>query len=114
VRRPLDLFKETGYILNGSSQRFAAATRGAKAPLNLLGKAMSKQRVIAYIDGFNLFYSSLKGTGYKWLDIASLCESMLMPDQELVSVKYFSALVGSSSSRVIKKPRDWYCVSPFH
>ena len=56
---------------------------------------MSKQCVIAYIDGFNLFYSSLKGTKYKWLNLVSLCESMLKPDQELVSVKYFSALVGS-------------------
>jgi len=56
---------------------------------------MPKQRVIAYIDGFNLFYSSLKGTGFKWLDLVSLCESMLTPEQELVSVKYFSALVGS-------------------
>jgi len=56
---------------------------------------MPKQRVIAYIDGFNLFYSSLKGTNYKWLDLVSLCESMLRSDQELVSVKYFSALVGS-------------------
>jgi hypothetical protein len=56
---------------------------------------MPKQRVIAYIDGFNLFYSSLKGTGFKWLDLVSLCESMLKPEQELVSIKYFSALVGS-------------------
>lgn len=56
---------------------------------------MPKQRVIAYVDGFNLFYSSLKGTNYKWLDLVSLCKSMLKPEQELVSVKYFSALVGS-------------------
>jgi len=56
---------------------------------------MPKQRVIAYVDGFNLFYSSLKGTCFKWLDLASLCEFMLRPEQELVSVKYFSALVGS-------------------
>ena len=56
---------------------------------------MQKQRVIAYIDGFNLFYSSLKGTKYKWLDLVSLCESMLKSNQEFVFVKYFSALVGS-------------------
>jgi len=56
---------------------------------------MPKQRVIAYIDGFNLFYSSLKGTSFKWLDLVSLCEFMLKPEQELISVKYFSALVGS-------------------
>ena len=56
---------------------------------------MPKQRVIAYIDGFNLFYSCLKGTKNKWLDLWSLCESLLLPDQELIEIHYFSALVGS-------------------
>ena len=26
------------------------------------------KRVIAYIDGYNLYYGLLKGTPYKWLD----------------------------------------------
>ena len=57
---------------------------------------MVKQRVIAYVDGFNLFYSSLKGTKFKWLDLVSLCKSMLNPDsQELVEVNYFSAYISS-------------------
>jgi hypothetical protein len=56
---------------------------------------MSKQRVIAYIDGFNLFYGSLKGTNNKWLDLWSLCESLLNHNQGLVAVKYFSARVGA-------------------
>lgn len=57
---------------------------------------MQKKRVIAYIDGFNLFYSCLKGTCFKWLDLVKLCESYLKPDQELVAVKYYSALVNST------------------
>ncbi len=56
---------------------------------------MKKQRVIAYIDGFNLFYSCLKGTNNKWLDLWSLCESLLLPNQELIEIRYFSAPVGS-------------------
>jgi uncharacterized LabA/DUF88 family protein len=56
---------------------------------------MAKQKVIAYIDGFNLFYSLLKGTKNKWLDLVSMCESLLLPNQKLIAVKYFSALVGS-------------------
>lgn len=56
---------------------------------------MHKQRVIAYIDGFNLFYSCLKGTNNKWLDLWSLCESLLLPNQELIEIRYFSAPVGS-------------------
>ena len=57
---------------------------------------MNKQRVIAYIDGFNLFYSLLKGSKYKWLDIASMCETLLQPNQELIAIKYFSARIGSA------------------
>lgn len=56
---------------------------------------MKKQRVIAYIDGFNLFYSCLKGTSNKWLNLWSLCESLLLPNQELIEIRYFSAPVGS-------------------
>ena len=59
---------------------------------------MTKQRVIAYIDGFNLYYSSLKGTKYKWLDIWSMCQSLLSPNQELKAVKYFSAQIGAEFS----------------
>ena len=54
-----------------------------------------KQRVIAYIDGFNLFYSSLKGTKNKWLDLWSLCSSLLRDDQELIEIKYFTSRVNS-------------------
>ena len=59
---------------------------------------LKKQKVIAYIDGFNLFYSSLKGTKYKWLDIWSMCSALLLPNQKLVAVKYFSAQIGAAYS----------------
>ena len=52
-----------------------------------------KRRVIAYIDGFNLYYCSLKKTRNKWLDLVKMCESMLQPDDELVAVKYFTAQI---------------------
>lgn len=55
-------------------------------------------KVIAYIDGFNLFYCSLKGTPYKWLDLYSLAQSMLQPDDELIAVKYFTAKIKSNKN----------------
>ena len=58
---------------------------------------MEKQKVIAYIDGFNLFYSSLKGTSNKWLDLVSMCKALLRPNQELIAVKYYSAQISSGS-----------------
>ena len=55
---------------------------------------MTKQRrVIAYIDGFNLFYSSLKGTENKWLDLEKLVSAMLKPNDVLVGIRYFTAKV---------------------
>jgi len=69
-------------------------------------KPEQKQRVIAYIDGFNLFYSSLKGTKFKWLDVWSLCSSFLRPNQELVKVKYFSAHIGAVCSNPDKPFRQ--------
>jgi len=49
-------------------------------------------KAIAYIDGFNLYYGAVKGTGYKWLDIAAMCK-LLLPNDEIVRIKYFTALV---------------------
>ena len=45
-----------------------------------------------YIDGFNLFYGSLKGTPYRWLDIAALCKNIL-PNNDINRIRYFTALV---------------------
>jgi len=67
---------------------------------------VAKQRVIAYIDGFNLYYSSLKGTKYKWLDIWSMCSALLQPNQELMAIKYFSAQIGAACSNPDKPFRQ--------
>lgn len=52
-----------------------------------------------YVDGFNLFYGSLKGTPYRWLDLHRLADLML-PDQDVVAVKYFTAIVDSPTGSV--------------
>ena len=53
------------------------------------------ERVAAYIDGFNLYYGvkAAFGRKYLWLDVEALCGSVLLPDQTLVAVKYFTARV---------------------
>ena len=51
---------------------------------------MNKQKVIVYVDGFNLYYGlkkNLKWRRYYWLDVVCFFEM----NQELVCVKYFSA-----------------------
>ena len=49
------------------------------------------KRVIAYIDGYNLYYGLLKGTPYKWLDLVAFVKWFLRPDQQVVGIKYFTA-----------------------
>ncbi len=51
-------------------------------------------KTIAYIDGYNLYYSRLSNGPYKWLDFIVLFENLLReqsPDDELVQIKYFTA-----------------------
>jgi uncharacterized LabA/DUF88 family protein len=57
-------------------------------------------RVIAYIDGYNLYYG-LRDRGWKrfyWLDLQKLAEQYLRSDEELSETKYFTTIV--------KKPDD--------
>ena len=56
---------------------------------------MAASRVIAYIDGFNL-YHGLRDAGLKdsrWLDLHGMCMSLLQPDEQLELVRYFTSWV---------------------
>ncbi len=55
-------------------------------------------RINVYVDGFNLYYGSLKGTPYKWLDLSKLCAA-LFPGEQIGRIRYFTAIVDAS-------PRD--------
>lgn len=46
-----------------------------------------------YIDGFNLYYGCLKGSEYKWLDLKLLCQNLLSQENEIIKIKYFTALI---------------------
>ena len=59
-------------------------------------------RVIAYIDGFNLYFG-LKSQGwerYLWLNVHALAGNLLQPGQTLVHTKYFTARVGFPADKV--------------
>ena len=53
------------------------------------------RKAIVYIDGYNLYYSRLRGTPYKWLDLVALFKEHILraqiPDADLVKVKFFTA-----------------------
>jgi uncharacterized LabA/DUF88 family protein len=52
-------------------------------------------RVIAYVDGFNLYFGlrARFGREFYWLDLQALALQLLGRDQELVGVRYFTARV---------------------
>ena len=62
-------------------------------------RTMKKERVIAYIDGFNLYHGlrDAKLKSSRWLDLRGVCESLLKPHQELVVVRYFTSIVRNKS-----------------
>lgn len=59
---------------------------------------MSKERVIAYIDGFNLYYG-MKQSNWNsllWLDVQLLTKSFLKDTQKLVYTNYFTSRIDNS------------------
>lgn len=66
------------------------------------------ERVIAYVDGFNLYYGlkERKWQRYYWLDISLLAKNLLQPNQELLTTKYFTTRVSSSTSDPRKVKRQ--------
>ena len=51
-------------------------------------------RTILYIDGFNLFYSAVKGTTLRWLNPVALIERAF-PRNQIIATKYFTAKVSA-------------------
>ncbi len=56
---------------------------------------MGKERVLAYVDGFNLYFGMKEGNHNDtlWLNIQQLAASLLKPNQELTFTKYFTSRV---------------------
>ncbi|HOQ45249.1 MAG TPA: NYN domain-containing protein [Bryobacteraceae bacterium] len=59
------------------------------------------ERVIVYIDGFNLYYG-IRGSGlgrYLWLNLCSFSQKIIKPHQELRAVRYFTSRVAKPESK---------------
>ena len=53
------------------------------------------QRVIAYVDGFNLYFGlkSMRWSQYYWLDIPAVVQRLMGPHRKLLATKYFTARI---------------------
>ena len=70
-----------------------------------------RRRVIAYIDGFNLYFG-LRSSGFRrfyWLDLPRLARSLLKEDQDLVWTHYFTTRirVAKGNSSDAKRQTDY-------
>lgn len=56
---------------------------------------MAKERVVAYIDGFNLYFGIKENSwnGLLWLDVQKLTNNLLLPSQTLVGTNYFTSRI---------------------
>jgi len=66
------------------------------------------QRVIAYIDGFNLYFG-LRGQGwrrYYWLDVHGMAASLLRPDQRMAAAHYFTARIRDNGRNAADRLRQ--------
>jgi hypothetical protein len=63
-----------------------------------MNRRTARQTANVYVDGFNIYYGCLKGTGYKWLDLEALC-ALLLPNYDIKRIRYFTARI---SGRVDK------------
>lgn len=61
------------------------------------------KNIIVYVDGFNLYYCSLKRTKYKWLNLMMLSQN-LFPKDNIIGIKYYTARVSNKVS--LTAPRD--------
>ena len=69
----------------------------------------SAQRVIVYVDGFNLYYGLRSKTWkrYYWLDVVALGRNILKPYHDLVCVRYFTAWLKGANRAKRKRQRTY-------
>lgn len=58
-------------------------------------------RVNVYVDGFNLYFGLIAAQyhNYKWLDIRGMSENLLINNQQLCEVKYFTSYVRNNQEK---------------
>lgn len=68
--------------------------------------APARKKAMIYVDGFNLYFGILQGTpDLKWLNLESFMD-FLRPDEEVVGVRYFTALVDPQKHLSVSRDRQ--------
>lgn len=65
-----------------------------------------RKKAMVYVDGFNLYFGILQGTpDLKWLNLESFMD-FLRPDEEVLGVRYFTALVDPQKHLSVSRDRQ--------
>ena len=94
----LELVAGCGYIVVYTLCGFDRRARGLFGGPCFFARAL--MRTFIYVDGFNLYYGALKGTSWKWLDLARLSQelSATAPDPSASAALRFVGLLDVPSS----------------
>jgi uncharacterized LabA/DUF88 family protein len=58
------------------------------------------KRYCVYVDGFNLYYRSLRKSPYRWLNLKLLFENLKFDSGQLAHIKYFTSKVSPRSGNL--------------
>lgn len=69
--------------------------------MNSASNFTKKERVIVYVDGFNLYFGLLDAgfLNCKWLNIKKLSDNLLQDNQQLIEIKYFTSRVSNNPDK---------------
>jgi len=74
---------------------------------------MRPQRTHVYVDGFNLYYGSLRKTSYKWLDLKKLFTKLLGLQHNISAINYYTARINNRDENPdTAKRQQIYLVRP--
>ena len=64
-------------------------------------------RTIVYIDWFNLYYGIIEKSGYRWVNLSTLFNSILKSRHNIVAIKFFTAnLLVIGNNHTVKKEQE--------
>lgn len=72
-------------------------------------------RTYVYVDALNLYYGSVKGTPYKWLDLKAAFGKVLARQNKILKIKYFTAMVdGRFDADAPSRQNSYLCALKAH
>ncbi|HEV2754772.1 MAG TPA: NYN domain-containing protein [Actinomycetota bacterium] len=81
-----------GFVKNSAAAHHARASSNRPPIQSTPRKKRMTMATNVYVDGFNLYYGSLRGTPHKWLDLGALSKRLL-PSDHIHRIRYFTARV---------------------